>query len=42
MSNYDIERIKNLLGTHEDFPKKVCKNLYIKIMAMLSLHNMNM
>ncbi|KAI8081627.1 adenine phosphoribosyltransferase [Halteromyces radiatus] len=22
MPNYDIERIKNLLGTHEDFPKK--------------------
>ncbi|KAI9261982.1 adenine phosphoribosyltransferase [Sporodiniella umbellata] len=22
MSNFDIERIKNLLGTHEDFPKK--------------------
>ncbi|RCH91202.1 adenine phosphoribosyltransferase, partial [Rhizopus stolonifer] len=22
MTNYDIERIKNLLGTHEDFPKK--------------------
>ncbi|KAI8380982.1 adenine phosphoribosyltransferase [Radiomyces spectabilis] len=22
MSNYDIERIKNLLGTHEDFPQK--------------------
>ncbi|CEG70439.1 Putative Adenine phosphoribosyltransferase [Rhizopus microsporus] len=22
MTNHDIERIKNLLGTHEDFPKK--------------------
>jgi hypothetical protein len=23
MSNHDIERIKNLLGTHQDFPQKV-------------------
>jgi hypothetical protein len=25
MSNYDIERIKAMLGTHADFPKEVCK-----------------
>ncbi|KAL1928382.1 hypothetical protein VTP01DRAFT_2738 [Rhizomucor pusillus] len=30
MSNHDIERIKNLLGTHPDFPKKgiVFKDLF--------------
>lgn len=32
MSNHDIERIKSLLGTHEDFPQKVlakeCQDIF--------------